>query len=124
MTQNNPRISPSEWNVLLATWFGTLFDGMDASIYFLTLYPSLAELLNTTSHASVSSVGAIVIAVFMLCLCKTIVSICERNRWIRFPSNSVSSSSFHFLNCSPSNIEPRRSVWLHLRVRCVWDITL
>lgn len=53
------------WHVLFATWFGMMFDGMDASIYVLTLYPSLSELLNTTSHATVGSIGAVVIAVFM-----------------------------------------------------------
>jgi MFS family permease len=65
MSQQTSTLDRSAWHVLLATWFGMLFDGMDASIYVLTLYPSLSELLNTTSHATVGSIGAIVIAVFM-----------------------------------------------------------
>jgi len=42
-----------------------LFDGLDASIYVLTLYPCLCELLQTTSHQSVAEVGALVMAIFM-----------------------------------------------------------
>jgi MFS family permease len=53
------------WHVLLATWLGMLFDGLDASIYVLTLYPCLCELLHTTSHAAVAGVGALVMAIFM-----------------------------------------------------------
>ena len=53
------------FHVLLATWLGTLFDGMDCSIYILTLYPSLSELLGTTSHATVGSYGALLLALFM-----------------------------------------------------------
>jgi MFS family permease len=55
----------SAWHVLLATWFGMLFDGMDASIYVLTLYPSLSELMQTTDHALVAQVGSIVMAIFL-----------------------------------------------------------
>jgi MFS family permease len=51
--------------VLLATWFGMLFDGMDMSIYVLTLFPCLSELLQTQSHAIVGAYGSIVLAVFL-----------------------------------------------------------
>jgi hypothetical protein len=34
------------WHVLLATWLGMLFDGLDASIYVLTLYPCCHEQSN------------------------------------------------------------------------------
>lgn len=54
------------YHVLLATWLGELFDGMDASIFVLVLFPSLSELLGTTSHSTVGVVGSIVLAVFMI----------------------------------------------------------
>jgi MFS family permease len=42
-----------------------LFDGMDMSIYVLTLYPSLSELLHTTSHQTVGFYGSAILAVFL-----------------------------------------------------------
>jgi MFS family permease len=56
----------SRLHVLLATWLGELFDGMDASIYVLVLFPALSELLDTTSHSQVGLVGSVILAVFML----------------------------------------------------------
>ncbi len=53
-------------HVLIACWLGMVFDGMDASIYVLTLHPSLSELLNTASATEIGWHGAIVMAVFML----------------------------------------------------------
>lgn len=55
-----------EWQVLLATWLGTIFDGMDASIFVLALYPTLSELLNTSSHAQVGMVASYILAAFMV----------------------------------------------------------
>lgn len=57
---------PSRWHVLLATWLGGVFDGMDSSIFAMVLYPTLSELLHTTSHASVGQHGSYIIALFML----------------------------------------------------------
>ncbi len=60
------RPARAQLHVLLATWLGELFDGMDASIYVLVLFPALSELLNTTSHSNVGIVGSVILAIFML----------------------------------------------------------
>lgn len=57
---------PSRWHVLLATWLGEMFDGMDASIYVLVLFPALSELLNTKSHSIVGVHGSYILATFMV----------------------------------------------------------
>jgi MFS family permease len=56
----------SRWHVLLATWLGEMFDGMDASIFVLVLFPALSELLNTKSHSEVGVYGSIILATFMI----------------------------------------------------------
>lgn len=56
---------PSRWHALLATWLGGVFDGMDSSIFAIVLFPSLSDLLNTTSHAIVALHGSYIIALFM-----------------------------------------------------------
>jgi MFS family permease len=62
---NLKSITTDQLHVLAATWFGMLFDGMDMSIYVLTLYPSLSELLMTKSHATVGIYGSIILAIFL-----------------------------------------------------------
>lgn len=54
------------WHVLLATWLGGMFDGMDSSIFAMVLFPALSELLGTKSHAIVGMHGSYVIALFMV----------------------------------------------------------
>ncbi len=56
----------SRWHVLAATWLGAFFDGMDATIYVMVLFPALSELLNTQNHSTVGLYGSIILAVFML----------------------------------------------------------
>lgn len=56
----------NRWHVLLATWLGELFDGMDASIFVLVLFPALSELLQTQSHAAVGATGSIMLSLFMV----------------------------------------------------------
>jgi len=56
----------SHWHVLLATWLGEMFDGMDASIFVLVLFPALSELLNTKSHSIVGLHGSYILATFMV----------------------------------------------------------
>lgn len=56
----------SHWHVLLATWLGGVFDGMDSSIFAIILYPSLSELLHTTSHSIVGLHGSYIVALFMV----------------------------------------------------------
>lgn len=54
------------WHVLLATWLGGVFDGMDSSIFAIVLYPALSQLLGTSSHTVVGQHGSYIIALFML----------------------------------------------------------
>ncbi len=56
----------SRAHVLLATWLGEMFDGMDASIFVLVLFPAMSELLKTTSHSTAGVYGSIVLATFMV----------------------------------------------------------
>ena len=60
------QVDSSRWHVLLATWLGEMFDGMDASIFVLVIFPALSELLNTKSHSVVGVYASIIIATFML----------------------------------------------------------
>jgi MFS family permease len=43
-----------------------MFDGLDATIFVLALFPALSELLRTTSHAQVGAYGGVVLATFMV----------------------------------------------------------
>lgn len=52
--------------VLFATWLGMFFDGMDASIFVLALFPTMSALLHTQDHAQVGLVGSYVLATFMI----------------------------------------------------------
>lgn len=56
----------SRWHVLLATWLGAFFDGLDATIYVMVLFPALSELLKTNSHSEVGVIGSYVLALFMV----------------------------------------------------------
>ncbi|MBY0356485.1 MAG: MFS transporter [Candidatus Obscuribacterales bacterium] len=56
----------SPWHVLLATWLGGVFDGMDSSMFAIVLYPALSELLGTKSHSIVAVHGSYIVALFMV----------------------------------------------------------
>jgi MFS family permease len=56
----------SKWHVLLATWLGELFDGMDASIFVLVMFPAVSELLGTKSHSTVGQFASYILAIFMV----------------------------------------------------------
>jgi MFS family permease len=58
--------SNAHWHVLLVTWLGGVFDGMDSSIFAMVLFPALSDLLGTKSHAEVGMYGSYIIALFML----------------------------------------------------------
>lgn len=58
--------NPKSMHVLLATFLGGVFDGMDSSIFAMVLFPALSELLGSTSHAVVGQHGSYVIALFMV----------------------------------------------------------
>lgn len=55
-----------QWRALVATWLGAFFDGMDASIFILVLFPTLSELLHSQSHGTIAWHGAIILATFMI----------------------------------------------------------
>src|SRR5258706_14343324 len=59
-------LQSAPWHVLIATWLGGVFDGMDSSIFALVLFPALSELLGTKSHAIVGLHGSYIIALFMV----------------------------------------------------------
>jgi MFS family permease len=60
------QIESSRWHVLLATWLGEMFDGMDASIFVLVIFPAISELLATKSHSVVGVYASIILATFMV----------------------------------------------------------
>jgi MFS family permease len=53
------------WQVLAACYFGMVFDGLDASIFGLTLHPCLSELLQTKSGSAIGMHGSYVMATFL-----------------------------------------------------------
>lgn len=55
----------SPWHVLIASSLGGYFDGLDASIFGLVLYPAMSELLGTTAHSTAGLYGSFVMAAFM-----------------------------------------------------------
>lgn len=57
---------PHEWQVLFTTWLDTLFDGMDASIFAMALFPTLSEILGTKSHSEVGVAASFILASFMI----------------------------------------------------------
>src|SRR5271156_2842122 len=62
------KLSPpnnGRWHALAATFLGECFDAVDASIYFIALYPALSELLNTHDATAIGWYGAVILAVFM-----------------------------------------------------------
>jgi MFS family permease len=67
--ENKPKVraeSSSSWRVLLAILLGHVFDGLDASIYLIVLFPCLSELLHSTSYTNVGVHGSIIMAIFMI----------------------------------------------------------
>ena len=52
--------------VVTSACLGGIFDGFDASIYVLVLFPAVSELIHSQSHEQVGPIGAAILAVFML----------------------------------------------------------
>ncbi len=63
---SSAKTGSSRWHAFAAAWFGEAFDAMDASIYFIALYPAMAELLHSKNDSEIGWYGSIVLAVFML----------------------------------------------------------
>src|SRR3990167_8406377 len=49
-----------------ASWLGETFDAMDATIYFIVLFPCLCELLKTNDATRVGWHGSLILAIFMI----------------------------------------------------------
>ena len=54
------------WHAMAVAWLGEMFDAMDATIYFIVLFPALSELLSTSDAASIGWHGAMILAMFMV----------------------------------------------------------
>jgi MFS family permease len=52
--------------VLFSASLGALFDGFDASLFGIVLFPAVSDLIQSESHAVVGPVGAIILAIFMI----------------------------------------------------------
>jgi MFS family permease len=60
-------ISRYQWWILAAAFLGWMFDGMDTTLYLLTLRPMMTDLLGPAATASdVAYYGGIIIAVFLV----------------------------------------------------------
>ncbi len=66
ISPSNAYEGPKPWHVLLATWLGGVFDGMDSSIFAIVLHPALSELLGTKSDSLIGQHGSYIIALFMV----------------------------------------------------------
>lgn len=56
----------NQWQVLWASWLGQMFDGMDASLFVLVLFPAVSELVQSNSHSVVGIYGSYILATFMI----------------------------------------------------------
>lgn len=56
----------THWHALWASWLGCLFDGLDASIFAMVLYPAMSELLKVDTHSTVGYYASLVLAVFLV----------------------------------------------------------
>jgi MFS family permease len=60
------RDNKSKWHALVAAFLGEAFDAMDASIFFIAMYPAINELLGTKNDVAIGQVGSYILAVFMM----------------------------------------------------------
>lgn len=56
----------AKWHSLAAAWLGEAFDALDATIYFIALYPAISELTHSKSDSEIGWYGSLVLATFML----------------------------------------------------------
>lgn len=59
-----PDAGPQKWRALIAAWLGETFDSMDATMFFVVMYPALAELLHTNDATAIGWHGAIILSAF------------------------------------------------------------
>jgi MFS family permease len=55
-----------KWHALAATFMGEAFDAMDATIYFIALFPALSELLQSKDSTTIGYFGSAILAAFMV----------------------------------------------------------
>ncbi len=55
-----------KWHALAATFLGESFDAMDATIYFIAMFPALSELLKTKDATTIGYHGTLILATFMV----------------------------------------------------------
>lgn len=60
-------ITRQQWLVLLSGFLGWAFDTMDLSVFTIVLVPSVSELARTTAPGAVAQIGALILAVKLLC---------------------------------------------------------
>jgi MFS family permease len=53
-----------KWHALLAAWLGEAFDAMDATMFFIVMYPALADLLHSNDPTAIGWHCALVSATF------------------------------------------------------------
>ncbi|MCC7531160.1 MAG: MFS transporter [Candidatus Melainabacteria bacterium] len=56
----------TRWHALWASWLGCLFDGLDASIFAIVLYPAMSELLKVDAHSTVGYYASFILAAFLV----------------------------------------------------------
>jgi MFS family permease len=54
------------WHAMWAAFMGEAFDAMDASIFFVAMYPAISELLQTKNDTYIGQIGSVVLATFMM----------------------------------------------------------
>ena len=63
---SNKSPKQGQWQALIAAWLGEAFDALDATIFFIAMYPAMSELINSKNDTEIGWYGSLVIAVFML----------------------------------------------------------
>ncbi|MBZ0186726.1 MAG: MFS transporter [Candidatus Obscuribacterales bacterium] len=77
LSANNPVVDAQEksggesgghapWHAMAVAWLGEMFDAMDATIYFIVLFPALSELLHTKDASAIGWHGGLILAMFMV----------------------------------------------------------
>ena len=60
-------IARYQWLALWSGFLGWLFDSMDLNLFTLVLFPSVAQLINSTNPAEVAQIGSYIVAIKLFC---------------------------------------------------------
>jgi MFS family permease len=66
-TQPEGRIARYQWLALWSAFLGWLFDSMDLNLFTLVLFPSVAQLLQTTDPGQIAKIGGYIMAIKLFC---------------------------------------------------------